>query len=465
LLTPSSFFRRRRAAFFLRVDGVNAVIARSAMVSGGDEAIWKGDVVSPSRLVAIGFIYCGLTVAWMVLGGTLVHRTGEFDGRLAHEVSQLWGGSHDQHAPGAAVLRPRLVTEEREEKDAKGNLVMRRHSHTEYDVVPIPLDASRLKVDMKLDQRRKGLLWYNTYGLTLGGRYTVHNPDDVVRDIQVHLDFPSTDALYDGFVFRVNGQEATPTGDFSRGVTVATSLAAHQQALVEVAYRSRGLGAWTYSFGPGGVTPVRDFALDLTTDFRDVDFPASTLSPVTKTNEGRGYRLGWTFASLVTGQKIGMDPPNRLNPGPLAARITFFAPVSLLFFMIVMVILGVLRGRSLHPMNYFFLGTAFFAFHLLLAYLADQVNVHAAFLIASATSLFLVVTYLRLVAGFRVALLEAGLAQIVFLVLFSYAFFFEGVTGLTVTVGSVLTLFVLMQLTGRVDWAEVFGRTHSRGAA
>src|SRR6185369_14550778 len=104
----------------------------------------------------------------------------------------------------------------------------------------------------------------------------------------------------------------------------------------------------------------------------------------------------------------------------------------------------------------------FFAFHLLLAYLADQVSMHVAFLIASATSIFLVVTYLRLVAGFHVALVEAGLAQLVFLVLFSYAFFFEGLTGLTVTIGSVLTLFVLMQLTARVDWSQALTRIPAR---
>ena len=45
-----------------------------------------------------------------------------------------------------------------------------------------------------------------------------------------------------------------------------------------------------------------------------------------------------------------------------------------------------------------------------------------------------------------------------FLVLFSYAFFFDGYTGLTVTVGAILTLFVLMQLTARVDWNQAFAR-------
>ena len=113
------------------------------------------------------------------------------------------------------------------------------------------------------------------------------------------------------------------------------------------------------------------------------------------------------------------------------------------------------QRQPLHPVNYFFLAAAFFAFHLLLAYLVDHLNIHASFLLSAATSVFLVVSYLRLVGGWRFAVLRAGVAQVVFLVLFSYAFFFEGYTGLTVTVGAIVTLFVLMQVTGRVKWDEV----------
>jgi hypothetical protein len=42
------------------------------------------------------------------------------------------------------------------------------------------------------------------------------------------------------------------------------------------------------------------------------------------------------------------------------------------------------------------------------------------------------------------------------LVLFSYAFFFKGYTGLAVTIGAIITLFVVMQMTGRIRWAEKF---------
>ncbi len=218
---------------------------------------------------------------------------------------------------------------------------------------------------------------------------------------------------------------------------------------------------WTYAFAGQGVTQVRDFELTMKTDFEAIDFPAGSLSPTLKAPDGDGWTLTWKFGSLVTGQHIGMDPPDRLNPGPLAARITWFAPVSLLFFLSVMVILGVLRGYNLHPMNYAFLSAAFFAFHLLLAYLVDHIDMNVAFVIAAATSVALVVSYLRLVAGTRFAVREAGLAQVVFLVLFSYAFFFEGYTGLTVTIGAVATLFTLMQITARVDWGAVFARRES----
>jgi inner membrane protein involved in colicin E2 resistance len=132
--------------------------------------------------------------------------------------------------------------------------------------------------------------------------------------------------------------------------------------------------------------------------------------------------------------------------------------VSLLFFFFLVFILSTLRGIDLHPMNYFFLAAAFFSFHLLLAYLADHISIHWAFAVSSAVSMLLVVTYLRLVVNLRFALWDAGLAQLVYLVLFSYAFFFQGFTGLAVTIGAILSLFVVMQLTGRIDWEEKFGR-------
>ena len=75
-------------------------------------------------------------------------------------------------------------------------------------------------------------------------------------------------------------------------------------------------------------------------------------------------------------------------------------------------------------------------------------------MLSSLTSLILVVTYLRLVVNWGFAFREAGLSQILFLVLFSYAFFYPGFTGLIITIGCILTLFILMQITGKIRWAK-----------
>ena len=410
------------------------------------------------RLLAIGFIFVCTAVAWSILGTTVVGRTGELDGRLSQEVAQLWGGRHVQVAPQVSVRRPREVTEEVKEQDAKGGTVVRTVKRTVIEEAPFPAASSRVRVDLGLDHRRKGLLWYDTYTVAFEADYRFVSPDPVEREVVVRFGFPSKEATYDAFVVSLDGHEAPPTTDFSDGVRLTRRVAPGKDLVLRVAYRSRGLGEWSYAFVKEGVAQVRDFVLTMTTDFGGFDFPAGTIAPTEKAPSGDGWTLKWVFESLAAGKHIGIDPPNRLNPGPVTARITFFAPVSLLFFLTVMVILGVLSGRSLHPMNYFFLAAAFFAFHLLLAYLVDHLEMNAAFAIAAAVSIFLVVSYLRIVAGMRTALVQAGLAQLVFLVLFSYAFFFEGYTGLTVTLGAVLTLFVLMQLTARVDWASVFAK-------
>ena len=103
-----------------------------------------------------------------------------------------------------------------------------------------------------------------------------------------------------------------------------------------------------------------------------------------------------------------------------------------------------------------FIAAAFFSFHLLFGYSADHLPVEAAFALSSVVSVVLVVSYLRLVVGPRFAFVEAGLAQLLYLVGFSLAHFFEGFTGLTVTVLGILTLFALMMLTGRIRWSDVF---------
>jgi hypothetical protein len=207
-----------------------------------------------------------------------------------------------------------------------------------------------------------------------------------------------------------------------------------------------------------GVVSLENFRLLMNTDFDAIDFPADTISPSLKTPTDAGHQLTWAFKQVVTGQGMGMKMPSRLQPGQLASALSFSAPVSLLFYFLILFVLGTIRRIDIHPVNYLFIAGAFFAFHLLFAYSVDHLRIVPAFLVSSVVSMVLVVTYLRLVVGARFAFVEAALAQLLYMVGFSLAHFWEGFTGLTVTVLSIVTLFVLMQLTGRVRWSEVFAR-------
>jgi inner membrane protein involved in colicin E2 resistance len=106
-------------------------------------------------------------------------------------------------------------------------------------------------------------------------------------------------------------------------------------------------------------------------------------------------------------------------------------------------------------MHVCFVAAGFFSFQLLFAYLTDVIPLYVAFGISALVSVALVCGYLRAVGGDR--LLRIALpAQVGYMVLFSVSFFFDGMTGLTIAIGSVITLGLLMKVTAKTSWKEVF---------
>ena len=403
------------------------------------------------RLFAIGFIFVCVSIAWMILAGATSTRTNSADSSLKSRVSQLWGAPQAQ-------LPPHIVTEEKIRRKVESVENGNKVEKIIDDVIirPIAIDSSDIKVDLKLDHRQKGLLWYSTYGVNFGATYIFSNTDSVVRDIKVALPFPAERAVFDDLRFELDGANWTsPPAPGEGKITGWTRLAPGEQATLRLGYRSQGLDRWAYKFG-SGVSEVKNFKLAMRTDFDAIDFPEDAISPTAKQRDEKGWALTWEYRRLVSGVNIAMAMPKKLQPGPLASQIALFAPVSLLFFIVVLLTIGVVRNVDIHPMHFFFLAASFFAFHLLFAYLADQVSIHVAFGIAAAVSMLLTISYLRIVFGAAFAFLAAGTAQLVYLVLFSYAFFFKGLTGLAITIGAIATLFVLMQVTARVNWNALF---------
>ena len=384
------------------------------------------------RIIAIIFIFLLGVGGWLILGSASALRSSMTAGNLDNEVRALWGSKIVQLAPKISVSIPGT-----------------------QQVRTLAPSRNEVEVDIELEQRRKGLLWYPTYIVDFSGTYSVTNTDAVSQNVRVHFPLPSETATYDRFGFFIDGKLQRIELRTQEGVNQLLELAPGDTRTFKLTYRTRGLREWFYQLAAWSGR-VEGLSLSVVTNFEAIDFPEGSLSPMSIERADGATTMRWEAEDLITRQNVGITMPERVNPGPVSTRMSFFAPVCLLFFFVLITALCVLKRIDIHPMHYLFVTAGFFAFHLLFAYLVDLINIHLAFFVSSVISVALMVLYLATALGREFPWKIAAAGQLFYLVLFSYSFFLEGMTGLTVTVGSVLTLAVLMKLTAKLDWSEIF---------
>ncbi len=388
--------------------------------------------MSIKRIVAIGLIYMIGCAGWIILGTSTMIRSDGFSSRLGNAVESLWGSRLVQEAPSLSVQPP-------------GSTSPRWIMAEENDV----------KVSIRSDYRKKGLIWYPTYVTSFDGRYKIRNTESTPQKVRMHFSFPAKGGTYDEFTFVIDGANVKTPVRTDEGINEIIDVAPGGIREFRITYKTRGIYEWRYSMDKN-TGRVQRLSLTARTDFKNIDYPEGTLSPMTAKETADGMAMEWKADDLITSQDIGITIPEKLNPGPVASRITYFAPVCLLFFFIIVATIGIIREINIHPMHYLFVTAGFFAFHLLLAYMVDIISIHVAFAISAVISVSLVTSYLSMVFGKDFPWKLAALGQIFYLVIFSYSFFFKGLTGLTVAVCSVITLAILMQVTAKTNWTDVF---------
>lgn len=389
--------------------------------------------MTPFRLITILGITGAATFAWFVLGATLHQRSRASASRMGGEVRQVWG-------PGLAQPHLTLLAD-----SVSGS----------GDAEAMLPASSKVDVQVSYVPKKRGLLWHRTYDVEFTARYEIINTASTSRNVRIQMALPAKNTSYDNFAFQLGEGSATDIAPHNGMVETVTLIPPGATVPLTVRYNARGLDRWSYTFPPG--SRVKNFSLTLSTNFDEVSYPVGATSPsgVSPVTKGDGMELVWTYIDTIDARDIALDMPRLLNAGPVIARITFFAPVSLALFFGVLVVAGMMRGINLHPMIYAFLAAGFFTFHLLLAYLGDQMPLYAAFLIATVVSLVMVSGYLHAVAGRSLSIVAVA-AQFAYMVLFSFSFFFDGLTGLTLTLTAVATLALLMIATAKVNWEEVF---------
>jgi len=255
------------------------------------------------RITAIVFIFVCASVAWAILGGTIFSRTYDSNSRSSGQVESLWGTAQNQTPPKASFVQVNVKDEESLED---GKKVVRKVK--EEVEVPLPLDSSRIDVALDLEHRQKGLLWYSTYKVNYGAVYSFHNPGDKEQLVTFALTFPASQAIYDDLVFTIDDVPATITNE-KNSASSATKVGPGKSATLKIGYRSQGLNEWRYSFGSAEISQVRDFTLNMKTNFKDIDFPDNTISPSTKHETSNGWDLNWSYKNLLSGYQIAMVMP------------------------------------------------------------------------------------------------------------------------------------------------------------
>lgn len=394
--------------------------------------------MTAKQIFAIVLIFMLGAGGWSILGTVSEVRSGGYYSSLDFAVQELWGSSIEQAAPSLSVKIP--------------------GSKKRRTIVP---SSNTITADIQLEQRKKGLIWYPTYEVDFSGEYAITNTDAVSQNVRLHFPLPSATATYDHFSFLIDGKAKQLTLNTQEGINQLIELAPGETRSFQINYRTRGLREWRYLLNAsqsGHSGRVKNLDLIVTSNVDEIDYPDNSLSPMSTDVLDGVTTLRWQADDLITRQNVALIMPEKTNPGPLSARMSYFAPVCLLFFFVLISALSVIKRIKIHPMHYLFVTAGFFAFHLLFAYLVDVINLHVAFLLSSIVSVALVILYLRMALGERFPWKIATAGQLFYLVLFSYSFFIKGMTGLTVTIGSILTLAILMRLTAKMDWHGFFSK-------
>src|SRR6195256_4958215 len=135
-----------------------------------NDAPASGSTSMFKRVAAIAFIFLCTTFAWGILGTTIFQRTYSSDSSSEVRVASTWGAPQNQLPPVASydemVSKKEVSTENGKQKE-----IVTQEKVTNL----LPLESSHLNVDLNLEHRQKGLLWYSTYKVAFDGSYSFRN--------------------------------------------------------------------------------------------------------------------------------------------------------------------------------------------------------------------------------------------------------------------------------------------------
>src|SRR5690348_14849339 len=109
-----------------------------------------GEISMTTRIVAVIFILVCSTIAWAVLGSTLLVRTYSANNALSGQVQSIWGAPQVQSPPAAFYVQ----TTEKDVESTQQRVTTSHKEEVRTDV-PLPLESSTINVDLGVTIARR----------------------------------------------------------------------------------------------------------------------------------------------------------------------------------------------------------------------------------------------------------------------------------------------------------------------
>jgi hypothetical protein len=387
----------------------------------------------------IRFHFWGSLAIVLVVSGALVHRIedrrGFADGELHRDVMERWGAPIQQPMPSVRYVPTGTVFNALE---------------------PLPLTRQAVTVDAAMNYRKRGLVYFSGFDFRFAGEFDTENPFD--RDVDVAFVFPisleKNRVLLSELAFTVNGAAApVELGEAGDKLLWTGRLRPKEKLAFRVAFKGRGLDAFTYSMDPGAA--VRNVTLDVTIrggdnfDYADGVVPATTVS---RTQDA--VKLAWRFDSLESGIPVGVVLPSERSFDAIIATFVARSWAGFLLFFGGLVALSLHHGRPPRIFESYLFAAAYALFFVLVAYLAAYVHFYVAWALALAITGGLLCGYAALLLPRGAWKPVAGLA-IGCLAVPTLAVILQGYTGLLYTLEALALVAALMVASARPEGLHV----------
>jgi hypothetical protein len=318
------------------------------------------------------------------------------------------------------------------------------------------LTRQAVTVDAAMNYRKRGLVYFSGFDFRFGGDFDTENPFD--RDVDVAFVFPisleKNKVLLSELSFTVNGAPApVELGKDGDKLLWTGRLRPKERLAFRVAFKGRGLDAFTYAMDPGAA--VRNVSLAVNIRGGDnFDYPDGVVPATSVERVGDAVRLAWRFDSLESGIPIGVVLPSEKSFDAIIATFVGRSWAGFLLFFAGLVALCLHHGRPPRIFESYLFAAAYALFFVLVAYLAAYLHFYAAWALALSVTGGLLCGYAALLlprgAWKAVAGLVAGGLAVPTL-----AVILQGYTGLIYTLEALALVAALMVASARPEGLHV----------